>query len=176
MGTTVLLRSRSARALAVAMMAVAAVGLVSALIDGVDVVLDYGAPLLIIGLLGWAAFWMPYVEISDGEVVARNTLRTVHVPWPAIESVEGRYGLRLVTAYGSVTAWAASAPGGRQRARVEQSQSAGLVEARLAELRAAGYLDDRRLEGPRLRTTWHREIIAALATLAVATVVLPLLS
>ena len=176
MGTTVLLRSRSARALAVAMVAVAAVGLVSAVIDGLDVVLVYGAPLLAIGLLGWAAFWMPYVEISDGEVLVRNTLRTVHVPWPAIESVEGRYGLRLVTAYGSVTAWAASAPGGRQRARVEQSKSAGLVEARLAELRAAGYLDDRRLEGPHLRTTWHREIIAALAVLAVATVVLPLLS
>ena len=59
---------------------------------------------------------------------------------------------------------------------VEQSQSAALVEARLEELRAAGYLDDRRLESPRLRTTWHREIIAALALLAVATVVLPLLS
>jgi hypothetical protein len=176
MGTTVLLRSRSARALALALVAVAVVGLVSAIVDGLDVVLDYGAPLLIIGLLGWAAFWMPYVEISDGEVVVRNTLRTVHVSWPAIESVEGRYGLRLVTAYGSVTAWAASAPGGRQRARVEQSQSAALVEARLGELRAAGYLDDRRLEGPRLRTTWHREIIAALAVLAVATVVLPLLS
>jgi hypothetical protein len=176
MGTTVLLRSRSARALAVAMVAVAAVGLVSAVIDGLDVVLVYGAPLLAIGLLGWAAFWMPYVEISDGEVLVRNTLRTVHVPWPAIESVEGRYGLRLVTAYGSVTAWAASSPGGRQRARVQQSQSAALVEARLEELRAAGYLDDRRLESPRLRTSWHREIIAALGLLAVATVVLPLLS
>jgi hypothetical protein len=176
MGTTVLLRSRSARALAVATVAVALVGLVSALVDGLDVVLDYGAPLLAIGLLGWAAFWMPYVEISDGEVVVRNTLRTVHVPWPAIESVEGRYGLRLVTAYGSVTAWAASAPGGRQRARVEQSESAALVEARLAELRAAGYLDERRLERPRLRTAWHRPIIAALVLLAVATVVLPLLT
>jgi hypothetical protein len=176
MGTTVLLRSRSARALAVAMVVVAVVGLVSVAVDGIDVVLDYGAPLVTVGLSGWAAFWMPYVEISDGEVVVRNTLRTVHVPWPAIESVEGRYGLRLVTAYGSVTAWAASAPGGRQRARVEQSQSAALVGARLEELRAAGHLDDRRLEAPRLRTTWHREIIAALALLAVATVVLPLLS
>ena len=176
MGTTVLLRSRSARALAVAMVAVAAVGLV---------VRRHRRPrrgaastalrCWPFGLLGWAAFWRPYVEVSDGEVLVRNTLRTVHVPWPAIEAVEGRYGLRLVTAYGSVTAWAASAPGGRQRARVQQSQSAALVEARLEELRAAGYLDDRRLERPRLRTSWHREIIAALGLLAVATVVLPLL-
>ena len=44
MGTTVLLRSRSARALAVAMVAVAAVGLVSAVIDGLDVVLRLRRP------------------------------------------------------------------------------------------------------------------------------------
>jgi hypothetical protein len=176
MEPTVQLRSRSARALAVAIVAVAVAGLVSAVVDGLDVLLDFGAPLVVVGLLGWAAFWEPYVEISDGEIVVRNTLRTVHVPWPAIEAVEGRYGLRLVTTYGSVTAWAASPPGGRQRARVQQSPAAALVTARLEALRAAGHLDDRRLESPRLRTTWHRELIAALALLGVATVVLPLLS
>ena len=177
MGTTVLLRSRSARALAVAMVAVAVVGLVSAVVDGLDVVLVYGAPLLAIGLLGWAAFWMPYVEISDGEVVVRNTLRTVHVPWPAIESVEGRYGLRLVTAYGSVTAWAASAPGGRQRARVQQSQSAA---ARRGTARGAARRGLPRRPAPREPRACGRpgtaRSIAALALLAVATVVLPLLS
>ena len=154
MGTTVLLRSRSARALAVAMVAVAAVGLVSALIDGVDVVLDYGAPLLIIGLLGWAAFWMPYVEISDGEVVARNTLRTVHVPWPAIESVEGRYGLRLVTAYGSVTAWAASAPGGRPGSRSCVPRATSTTDA--SRGRACGRPGTARSSPPWPRSQWPR--------------------
>jgi PH (Pleckstrin Homology) domain-containing protein len=175
MGTTERLSSRSARALGVALLLVAAAGLVSSATDGVGPLLDYCAPLVALGLLGWAAFWRPCIEVSDGGVEVRNTLRTVHVPWPAIDSVEGRYGLRLRTAYGSVTAWAAAAPSGRQRARVQESTAAALVNARLEELRSAGHLDDRRLESPRLRVTWHRELVAALVFLAVATVVLPLL-
>ena len=96
MGTTVLLRSRSARALAVAMVAVAAVGLVSAVIDGVDVVLDYGAPLLVIGLLGWAAFWMPYVEISDGG--GRGAQHAAHGARPVAGHRVGGGSLRAATA------------------------------------------------------------------------------
>ena len=46
-----------------------------------------------------------------------NTLRTTQVPWPAIDRCDGRYGLRLDTAYGRVTAWGAAAPVGKQRAR-----------------------------------------------------------
>ena len=154
------------------MVVVAAGGFVSAVADGAA--LEFGAPLVLIGLLGWAAFWRPYVEVSDGGVLVVNTLRTVHVPWPAIEAVEGRYGLRLHTAYGAVTAWAAGAPTGRQRARGADSEAARAVTERLEALRAAGHLDDRRLERPDLRTTWHRELIAAIAALLVASVALPL--
>lgn len=155
------------------MVMVAAGGLVSAVADGAA--LEFGAPLVLIGLLGWAAFWRPCVEVSDGGVLVVNTLRTVHVPWPAIEAVEGRYGLRLRTAYGAVTAWAAGAPTGRQRARGVDSEAARAVTERLEALRAAGHLDDRRLERPDLRTTWHRELIAAIGALLVASVALPLL-
>ena len=173
MESTVRIRSRTARALGVATVVVAAGGLVSSVVDGGA--LELGAPLVLIGLLGWAAFWRPYVEVSDGGVLVVNTLRTVHVPWPAIEAVEGRYGLRLRTAYGAVTAWAAGAPTGRQRARGADSEAAQAVTGRLETLRAAGHLDDRRLERPDLRTTWHRELIAAIVALLVASVALPLL-
>ncbi len=136
MEPTVRIRSRTARALGVATLVVAAGGLVSTVADGA--VLDFGAPLVLIGLLGWAAFWRPYVEVSDGGVLVVNTLRTVHVPWPAIEAVEGRYGLRLRTAYGAVTAWAAGAPTGRQRARGVESEAATAVTERLETLRGGG--------------------------------------
>jgi hypothetical protein len=175
MGTTVMLRSRSARTLGAVTGAITATGLVSMAVDGLQVLLTYGAPLALLGVLGWAALWRPYVEVSDGGVTVANTLRTVTVPWPAVEGVEGRYGLRLRTAYGPVTAWAAGAPAGRQRARGEESEAAQAVLDRLESLRTAGHLDAPRLEQPGLLTSWHRELLAALVVLGVASVLLPLL-
>jgi len=174
MGETVRVRSRSARTVGALTVLVAVVGLGSSLVGGWAGAARFSAPLVLFGLLGWAAFWQPYVEVSDGGVTIANTLRTIEIPWPAIESVEGRYGLRLITAYGPVTAWAAPAPAGRQRARGEQSKTADAVTHRLEALRAAGHLDDRRLERPAPKVTWHRALLTAVAVLLVATVVLPL--
>jgi hypothetical protein len=173
MGTSVRLRSRSTRALGAVMVVLAVLGLGSATLGGIDDLLRFGAPVALFGILGWAAFWEPYVEVSDGGVTVANTLRTIEVPWPAVDEVNGRFGLRLQTAYGPVTAWAAGAPGGRQRARTRESPSSAAVSARLEELRAAGHLDDRRLERPALVTTWHRTLVAAIGVLLVGTVVLP---
>ena len=175
MASTVLLRSRSARALGAAMIALSVLMLGSGVMGGVTTVLDYAAPMTLFGVLGWAAFWRPYVEVSDGGVTVANTLRTIEVPWPAIESVDGRYGLRLQTAYGRVTAWSASAPKGRERAREQQSAAAIAVTSRLGQLRAAGHLDDPRLERPAPATLWHRQLLGAITVLVLATVTLPLL-
>jgi hypothetical protein len=169
MGETVVLRSRAAQVLGVAMVVVAAVG-------GWADLARVGAPVALFGLLGWAAFWRPHVEVSDGGVRVVNTLRTVQVPWPAVESVDGRYGLRLVTAYGRLSAWGAPAPVGRQRARGEQSATAVVVQQRLDALREAGHLQDPRLERPALGTTWNLPLVAVAAVLLVASVVLPLLA
>lgn len=174
-GPTVVLRPRSSQALGVSMVAAAAVGVVVATLEGRSQVLSYGAPLVLFGLLGWAAYWCPHVEVSDGGVKVANTWRTVQVPWPAIEEVEGRYGLRMRTSYGTVNAWGAPAPSGRARARADTSLSAASVEERREELRAAGYLDSVVLEKPRLAVTWHQRLIAVSAVLVVACVALPLL-
>lgn len=161
MGPTVRLRARATRVLGMAMIVVAALGLVSATVGGLATLLRLGAPLLLFGLLGWAAFWAPYVEISDGGVTVSNTLRTVHVPWPAVTAVDGRYGLRLGTSYGPVTAWAAAAPAGRARARGENSPAALAVADRRAAMRSAGHLDNAHLERDTLGVEWHLPVLAA---------------
>lgn len=171
---TVTVRSRTSRALGATMGAGGLFGLVSTAVSGRGLV-EYGAAMALFALLGWAAFWRPHVVVSDGGVRIVNTLRTVDVPWPAVEGVEGRYGLRLRTSYGPVTAWGAGAPSGRSRAREVHSDAAREVEERLAELSAAGYLDAPRLERTALPTRWHGALIAVLVLLASAAVVLPLL-
>jgi hypothetical protein len=157
------------------MVGAAAVGFVALAVDGADALRAYGAPLLLVALLGWAAFWQPHVEVTDGGVRVANTWRTVHVPWPAIEDVEGRYGLRLRTSYCTVTSWAAPAPSGRARARAGTSSAALTVSGWLEELRAAGYLDNPILERPSLQVIWHVPLGVAAALLVVASLVLPLL-
>jgi len=173
MGETVRISSRSAQTIGALMVLAAVAGLGSTLLDGWGGAIRFGAPLVLFGLLGWAAFWQPYVEVSDGGVTVANTLRTIEIAWPAIESVEGRYGLRLVTAYGPVTAWAAPAPAGRERARGQQGKAAEAVTQRLESLRGAGHLDDPKLERPAPKVTWHQPLLAAVAALLVAALVLP---
>jgi hypothetical protein len=174
MGPTVSMKGRASQVLGLGMMAAAVIGLVSLARGGLAPLLAFAAPMVLFGLLGWAGFWRPHVEVSDGGVTVVNTLRTVVVPWPAVQSVDGRYGLTIATAYGPVTAWGATAPAGRQRARGEQSAAAAAVVERLECLRAAGHLDEARLERPDLQRTWHWPVILTAALLAVTTVVLPL--
>jgi hypothetical protein len=176
MGQTERVRSRTARVLGVAMVLASVLGLVSAATGGVEPLLRYVAPAVLFGLLGWAAFWQPYVEISDGGVTLANTLRTVQLPWPAIEEVDGRYGLSLRTAYGTMTAWAAQSPTGRQRAGANQSVVAQLVIDRLESLRAAGHLEEPRLERTRPLITWHTTLLLTIGALLFATALLPLLA
>ena len=175
-GHTVVIRSRASVALAVAMVATSTVGVVLSVAADADALRVFGAPLVLFGVLGWAAFWRPHVEVSDGGVRVVNTFRTVQVPWPAITEVDGRYGLRLQTALGSVTSWAAPAPSGRTRAREGSSEAAEVVNQRLAELRAAGWLDHPVLERDSLETTWDVPVVAAATLLLVASLVLPFIA
>lgn len=136
-------------------------------------VLKYAAPVALVGLLAWLAFWRPQVEVSDGGVEIRNVWRTVHVPWPALEEIDGRLGLRLVTAYGSYQAWAVPAPRRTRRGREpEPSEAAMLVLRRWDELRAAGHLDDPRLERPRARVDLHTAAVAVSGALLLLSLVL----
>lgn len=176
LGPTEVVRTRSARALGATMVGLAVLGVGSTVVAGVEAVTTYAAPLALFGLLGWAAFWRARVEVSDGGVRVVDTLRTREVPWPAVEGVEGRYGLQLRTAYGTVRAWAAPSPSGRDRVRDLQGAAAVLVERRLEALRAAGHLDGARLERDSLPGHWHLGTVAGVVLLGLASVLLPVLA
>lgn len=172
-----MVRSRTLQGLGIAMSVAAVIGLGAVVAEGVSAALTYAAALLLFAVLGWAAFWRPGVVVSDAGVLVINTWRGVHVPWPAVESVDGRYGLRLRTAYGVVTAWGVTAPSGRSR-RGENgvSEAAVLVGQRLEDLRAAGYLDSPALERASLQRHWHLRTIVAVTTLLVLALALPALA
>jgi Bacterial PH domain len=156
----------------------------------------------LIALACWAAFWRPMVAVSPGGVRIVNVTRTIDIPWPAIQDVETKWALTLVTAYGRFTAWSAPAPGARSalrslvvdarrdvprtpppdrpRHRPEQvvapgeladtpsGSAAALVRQRWEELRAAGHLDDPRLERDRPPVRWHvGTLLIAVALVAI---------
>lgn len=135
-------------------------------------------------LVVWAMFWRPGVEVSDGEVVVRNVLSTVRVPWPTYRDVDYGWSLVVRTTDGDVTAFAAPrgsgtarvlragrgtdpqvrstvpAPGRRVRSLRATAESVGAaVEARHDALVAAGHLDGaervRREQGLRVERRWH---------------------
>jgi hypothetical protein len=144
----------------------------------------------------WAAFWHPRVEVSDGGVRIVNVTRTIDVPWPAIQNVETKWALKLVTAYGAFTAWAAPAGGrgpARRASRVENNllrraritenlaaptsldgaagDAAEIVRAHWATLRQAGHLDHPVLEHSKVPVRWHVEILFVGAMLIVLGVI-----
>jgi hypothetical protein len=174
-GGTVVLRSTTMRVVGLTTVAVA-VAMAALSVPHPGTLVAVAAPALLLALLGWTAFVNPRVEVSDGGVLMVNVLRTVHVPWPAVESVEGRYGLQLRTAYGVFTAWSATAPAGRSRRHDADSTAAQEVRRRWESLRAAGWLDDPRLERPRARQQWHLATLVCVGVLALASVALPLVA
>jgi len=149
----------------------------------------------LLALACWATFWRPRVVVSDGGVRLVNVTRTIDVPWPALQTVETRWALTLVTAYGRFTAWSAPAPGARgallsrsATARdappgydgsarpsdlvdTPSGAAAALVIDRWEALRAAGHLDHPRLEHDRIPVRWHLGTALAAAALLVAGIV-----
>lgn len=69
-------------------------------------------PLLVAALAALhGLFWRPAVVIDDAGVELRNVLRDVRVPWSALEAVDTRFTLTLVTAGRRYQSWAAPASG-----------------------------------------------------------------
>jgi hypothetical protein len=187
------------RGLTVVMAIAAAVVLVSvAFTNGATATL-LTVPWLALFITGcWAVFWRPMVRVSDAGVRLVNVTRTIDVPWPALQEVSTRYALTLTTAYGRYAAWAAPAPSAgtalRSSMRFRPSgapddgeitavsvgdmpgsmsgDAGAAVRRRWDALRAAGHLDDPRLEFDRAPVRWHWKTglaLAGLTALCVAT-------
>jgi hypothetical protein len=107
----------------------------------------YSGPVGLFGLLLWAALWSPYVECSPAGVHLHNVVTSVRVPWPAIRGIDPRFGLSLDTVYGTFAAWSASRPRLQPGRRDESDvHPAAVVAAAWEQLKAAGHLDNPRLE------------------------------
>ncbi|MFW6776238.1 PH domain-containing protein [Nocardioides sp. CPCC 205120] len=120
-----------ARALGGTLVALAvAVVVLLVITGGPDALLRYTGGVALVGLVGYLGYWRPHVLVDEHGVEVRNPLRSVRVPWTALLLVDGRYGLRLVTAEGRYDAWAAPAPTGMARARHQTSACATMVTRR----------------------------------------------
>lgn len=143
-----------------------------------EAMLAYSGPLAIFLVAIWAVLWTPYVECTPGGVTMVNVLRAVEVPWPAIQSVEGRFGLTLTTAYGTFTSWSASRPKLRDHTLDHELSPypAVAVEHMWSELKTAGHLDNPRLESECSPRTWRREVITAFAAAATWTILVQVMT
>ncbi len=182
------------RALTIAVGCICAVSLVALVAsDGVRAVWQVGPWLALVAGACWATFWRPEVMVDDGGVRLVNVLRTVHVPWPAIQAIDTKWALTLITAYGRFTAWAAPAPGVHQAVRATRHDAEHLpmsalrgngirpgdlpsspsgdaaltIRRRWEHLRDAGFLDDPRLEHEQVPMAWHVRTIVGAAVLVV---------
>ena len=77
----------------------------------------------------WACFWRPEVRVSDAGITLTNVSRTIEIPWPALQGIDTRWALCLVTAYGRFTSWSAPAPGAR--AAIKSMAASNPASARL---------------------------------------------
>ncbi|QGQ20083.1 hypothetical protein GC089_13790 [Cellulomonas sp. JZ18] len=108
MGATQEFTSGYGRGLTVAAAAAGAAALVAvAAQDGAVAALRVLPLVALVVLVVWALFWRPGVEVADGEVVVRNVLSTVHVPWPTYRGVTRGWSLVLHTTDGDVQVFAA---------------------------------------------------------------------
>lgn len=189
------LHSRFGRVLSIVVFAACAAALVITAVQGrwldaLQVLPVFG----LVALLTWAAFWRPAVIVTAAGVTLRNVLRTVEMAWPEIRRIDTKYALALETVHGTVTAWAAPAPGRhsvfsavrQDGANLPESsylagtvrpgdlitsdsgQAAYVIRTHWERLRDDGHLDAATSEFTKLRVTWHFRTLAAIAALIVA--------
>lgn len=179
---------------AAAVTGVVALGAVAAQ-DGAGEALRVLPVVALVVLVVWALFWRPGVEVADGEIVVRNVLSTVRVPWPTYRGVTRGWSLVVHTTEGDVQVAAAprssatarlvrrrgadedapvgTPPAGDRTVRSYRATAEAVgdaVEARHDALVRAGYLDgaERARTEHGLRTT-RRVHVAGIGAAAVLT-------
>lgn len=69
----------------------------------------------------WGTCGRPVVVVSEDEVLLKNVVRDVHIPWAALDGIATQYALALTTKDGKkYNAWAAPASGRFSAAKVSQ--------------------------------------------------------
>jgi hypothetical protein len=180
------------RWLTLALWILSIIALVAVLFQSPAAALRTAPWLALLGGAAWAAYWEPRVVVDVAGVHLVNVLRTIDLPWPAIQRIDTKWALTLFTAYGKFVAWAAPAPGGMSASRLSRRAGAGLpqstfgaygtirpgdhpdspsgaaaavVRRQWEELRDLGFLDDPRLEFSKPPVQLHLRTIVAGAVL-----------
>lgn len=187
----VTLRPRSSRVLAAALVGVAALGLLGVLATGrTELIVRAIPPLGLLGFGAWTTFWHPAVRIGAAGVTMINPMQTVTTTWPAVEDVQTRWSLAVVTARGVHTAWAAPRPSrmtsalsvrrdvrgladyaAERRRQQEPGRATGDIAAHLVTVQWSQYRDRGLLgavEGAGVEIHWHVTTVLVLAALASA--------
>lgn len=178
---------RFGRVIALVVAAAGAWGAAAVLAEGRDVAAV--VPLLFVVVAAWAVFWRPAITVHRSGVSVRNVLRTVELPWHAIDRVDTRYALTLHAGDQSYPVWAAPAPGvlgslgvfrGDLRHLPDSSYTGGTARAAddprtdsgAAALLVRGHWERLRdtpeVEPGIFGVRWHWRTIGALLSLAVA--------
>lgn len=185
------------RILAVVIAVLGLVAIGSTLIEG-DLVstLRVVAPVGLVVMLTFAAFWFPHVTVREEAIEVANVFSTWQVPWAAIRRIDTKWALALITDRGTVSAWASPAPGryatlGMTRGDVRSAASSARAaegsirpgDSPTTESGAVAHVirthweqlrDDDLLAppnaGPGPRRQWHVVTLVATAVLLVATV------
>ena len=140
MGETLTFRTPMARVLTIGVAAVAVVAVAYFVSDGgIRELWRSGPTVLCIVVVTWALFWRPQVQVSDGGVTVANILRTVHVPWPVLRSVDSKWSLTVTGEDVTVSAWAVPASSG-MAARTRRPGARGSQDAP-SPLRSTGNAD-----------------------------------
>jgi hypothetical protein len=133
-------RTGFARVIAVLVVGVCAVALIVSGISHPASVLQPGWVFGCAGIVAWIAFWRPHVEISDGEIVLANIVRTVAVPWVRVTAIDSRWSLTIHTSDRRYQSWASPGSSGmaaRGRMIRPRRRGAEPVDDRDVDLRGA---------------------------------------
>lgn len=171
MGQTKIFRPTSSRYLALAIWAILALGVGSAIFGGPPAqAWRLVAPLGLIALVAWLFLWRPVLEVTDGGLQIINPLRTVHIPWPAFADAHV-HGTVIVTTTADKSFSVYAAPINNKRSKEGIAADAlAEISDRRGQLSAAGYLDNIRPEGAPVTQATATLMTVAIAVLGVASI------
>lgn len=174
-------RTTFSKVVAIVVAVVCLVAIVASAVVRPEALVDPGWVFGGVAIIVWVLFWWPHVEISDGEIVIANVLRTHFVPWVRVTSLESRWAFTVHTSDRAYQAWATPGSSGMAaRSRMVRSRkdhapdederrtgadadSVTLAAAeRMRDLKEAGYLGAPRDDIP-VRTRWNVPALIALA-------------
>lgn len=157
---TYILRGPATRLYAYLLWALAGIAIVTSFGYGIRALATTGLVAAILALVAWLCYWNPRVILNAKGVTIVNPSRTFEVPWEAVESASGRWGLQVTPSdHKPIHVWAI--PGraaardsfsrpqlekpvvwdehnGTENLKVTARRAADIIEIRAADMRSGG--------------------------------------